>query len=151
MSDTAQPTTWEDRIAKQSIGIRQAERLMGAQGSDRRGRLVERLVRKTQDGTLGTATAEDPGGEEVIQVGDNHYTVLPAEPPAASSGLGKTLAATAAALLVGGSGVGGAMWALQPTTPVADPPAAIAAPDPGQTAAQTAADSDTRYRLQLVD
>lgn len=147
-SQATQPKTWQDRLSKQSIGIRQAERLMGAQGLDRRGRLVERLVRKTQDGTLGTATGDDPGGEDVIQVGDNHYTVLPAEPhtgTSSSSLAGKMLATAAAALLAGGGGVGAAMWALSgPET--TDPPAAVAPQTPGPNV-----DTDTKYRLRLVN
>lgn len=149
-SEPDQPQTWPDRLLEKSIGILHAERLMGAKAIDRRGRLVERLVRKTQDGTLGEATADDSGAEDVIQVGDNHYTVLPAETQPtqpASGSAAKTLATALAALLAGGGGVGATMWALSPETAAHVPPAAHAP----ETPCPAAADRDTRYRLQLVD
>ena len=44
---------------------------------DRQRRMVERLVKKTQDGTLGTPTDDTPEAEEMrVEVGDkteNHY------------------------------------------------------------------------------
>lgn len=141
--------SWKDRLLKQSVGIRQAEKLLQAAGLDRRGRLVERLVKKTQDGSLGQSTPDDPGADDVIQVGDNHYTVLPQDPAphiaaAAPGTTGKTLATVAAALLAGAGG----MWALSPTPPAeTDPPPAVAKDTPGK----PTTDSNTKYRLRLVD
>lgn len=142
MTTATNPTTWQDRIRKQSLGIRQAERLMSAAGCNRRGRLVERLVRKQQDGTLGQSGTEPPEAEEMIQVGDNHYTLPAAAGASGQSGLGSALAVGLGLLAASGAGAGGAWWMLgdRPT----ESPAAVAPVNPGP-------DSDTRYRLRLVD
>jgi len=140
---STQLDSWTDRLVKQSIGIRQAERLLGASGAHRRGRLVERLVRKQQDGTLGQPGGPDASeADEMIQVGDNHYTALPAAAGGGTGGLGTALALGAGLLAASGAGVGGAMWLLADR--VTEPTPSVAPANPGP-------DTDTRYRLRLVD
>lgn len=104
----------------------------------RQNAIVERLVKKRQDGTIGQPTQEPQDrslGEDVgVSVGNtiNHYYPPPIQQPAAAldaaspgspaapaaasasatkAGIGKTLALAAA--LLGGSGIGAAVpWAL---------------------------------------
>ncbi len=94
----------------------------------RQHQLVERLVKKRQDGTIGQPTEEPGDGEDVgVSVGNtiNHYyptqTQPAAAPVASSPGAAVAPAATSdwkkalalAAALLGGSGVGVAVpWAL---------------------------------------
>ncbi len=129
-----QPDNWRDRLLSDSVKIRQAERVGMIQKLARQSRLVRRLVRKTQDGTLGQPTPETDGADDMIQVGDNHY-----HPALAGTGALKT-AALLAGLLAGGGGIGSAVtwYSLQPRFD------AVASPPP-------TADADTRYELRLVD
>lgn len=82
-------------------------------GLDRRNRLVERLVHKTQDGTLGKPTPYN-GADELIVLGDYNQ-----QQSNALSSLGKAILGTALGLGVLGGGAGAAMLGYKALT--ADP------------------------------
>jgi hypothetical protein len=107
--------------------------------------LVRRLVKKTQDGTLGTPTDDQAlETDDMLQVGDNMIVQQSA------TGVSKLLAATAIlAGMVGACGLGlGLATIVRPaaapiapviTAPSADPPTAASL------------DRDTLYELRLVE
>jgi hypothetical protein len=100
------PKRWREKAKRGWIGLRTAGEAMGIAAVDRSHRIAERLVIKTQDGTLGKPTEEptsgpiEEDGEMGIHVGD---TVNHNYPPKAS-GLKK--AAITAAQLAAGGGAG---------------------------------------------
>lgn len=103
--------------------------------------LTRRLVRKTQNGTVGRETVEPEDGEGVnIHLGDI-VTPQQATPPAAGLGtLAKTAILAASLLGTGGLGAGLASMLLSP------PPAApVVQPVP-----PPQSDADTQYTLELV-
>lgn len=63
---------WADNIAKKWMGLRIAERASGLAGIRAAARSTRRLVRKTQDGTLGQPD-EPMEDEESISIGDPQY------------------------------------------------------------------------------
>lgn len=118
---------------------------------DAQNRLVRRLVRKTQDGTVGSATEEpeDTGEEDMnVNVGDTYITnTQPApaggvntQPSGAASGLGRIAGPL---LLTGllGTGLGGVGAGLLMNYLMSRPPA-TAPVEPGT-------DADTNYNLLL--
>ncbi len=115
------------QIVKRSIGIRQAERVADFQRIMRQNALVRRLVRKTQDGTLGRRT-DDPIDDDMIQVGDNNITVYNDQKPGGKAGTLAKWALIAAGLAGAGGGA-----------------AYFASKLPALT------DTDTKYELRLVD
>ncbi|MHC4180494.1 MAG: hypothetical protein ACYSWU_23575 [Planctomycetota bacterium] len=108
---------WRERLKKNWINTRLAHEAAVLEKLQAEGAMVRRLVRKTQDGTLGQATSEpEDTGDMGVEVGNetthNHYYAK----PAATSSLAK--AAMAAALLGSGVGAGFAIpWALGMLTP----------------------------------
>lgn len=93
---------------KTSVGIRQLEKAVDIDRLYRQSRYVQRLVRKTQDGTIGTAEDNEMSEDDAsFNVGDqvhNHYH----GPPQQSSALKKLAPAIAlgsALALGGGAGV----------------------------------------------
>lgn len=93
--------------------------------------LTRRLVRKTQNGTVGQATIEPEDGESVnIHIGDK------VTQPPGTTGLGKAARVVAlGAAILGAGGLGAAGTAI--VGKLLSPPAA-------------ATDTDTRYSLELV-
>lgn len=130
-----------DETWRKLIGTRIATELIQQAKLHRQSRLNERLVRKTQDGTLGHATSEPEDGEEEmhVQVGDNVYQ---SPPSAGAKGAIKT-ALIGAALTAAGVGwlVPFGMQLLDQPKP--DAPA-VANPEPGP-------DRDTQYMLEFVE
>lgn len=132
---------------------------MNLQRLNRQGRLNRRLVRKQQDGTIGTETQEPEDTEDdYIQFGNNTYNLggspdagqisppvraASTSPPAPSSPANTSSPAAASnplwplvlatALGAGGLGVGLTSWLTRPATQ----PAAVSA------------DTDTQYQLDF--
>ena len=78
---TSPPRDWRERLGQQWWSVKMMERLQGLDMGDRRNKIVTRLVRKTQNGTLGQPT-DEPEDEDVssYKVGDeihNHYSPPP--------------------------------------------------------------------------
>lgn len=133
MTESLHTRVWND-----VAGIRHLNELRMLDKLRKQDSLVRRLVRKTQDGTLGTAT-DDQEPEEMLQVGDNLIMQQPAQ------GLGKwAQAAAIAAGLVAAGGLGGLATKLLLDAPAAVAPASVSPAVP-------ATDLDTQYELRLVD
>lgn len=101
--DQLKAKTWKTKLL---------ERIKEMQGVDRRNRLVERLVRKTQDGTLGTPT-EYVEADEMIVMGDYISPQQSPPPPPHQkppANIGKILLGAALAMGSLGAGAGAAMW-----------------------------------------
>lgn len=134
------PANLSETVTRKHLGILALERLAGLSGVMRGRLFTERLVRKTQDGTLGQATSspEDQELEDMqLSVGDNVRVEMP---PQQRSGAGMVpLAATAIMAALGG--------AMLPTLlapgPAVQPesPAVVLPADPSP-------DYDTRYDLR---
>ena len=128
--------SWKEKIVRGWMGTRLAHEALQVQKDARRQTIVERLIRKTQDGTLGQKDAHaevEPMGVHVGDITNHHY------PPAARQQTG-TLAklAVVAALVAGGAGLGaGGPWLLDALQP---PPADVTQPS----------DQDTLFDLRLV-
>lgn len=145
---TITPPDLRENVLKKLAYIKLGERGYQMVKDQGRQRLVERLVKKTQDGTLGKVTEEDKlsnatDGEDMsFKLGDSfethhHYTQQQQQPAATSNG-NSSLAkwALAAGLLASGLG-GGALAASLLKSPPSSPPAS--------------ADSDTRYGLKVYE
>jgi len=150
-----QPRTWEQTQWDRSAGIRHAALAAGLDRVQKISKLNRRLVKKMQDGTLGTPTTEpeDDEDDDGVHVGDitinmpqtfeppvvqpptTHTPPRPPAEPVASTGISKALAAALiAASLLGGGGAGALLYSLaRPIPKVTD------------------TDTDTQYRIQLVD
>jgi hypothetical protein len=146
-----QPTA--EKLVKNQEQINQLREVLNVTRLDAQNALVRRLVKKTQDGTLGQATVEsgDTAAEEAsndmaeddkVNFGDtiNNYTTTAAEPAksvvekAASSVLPMILAAA-----LGGGGLGAAAVAL-PSLLKKDPAPVVMTTDAG-----------TQYALEFSD
>ena len=64
---------WREGIAKKWLGLKIAERASGLAAVRAAGRSTHRLVRKTQDGTLGKPDEKPMDDDETITVGDPQY------------------------------------------------------------------------------
>lgn len=149
------PEAYRRQMWRRIAGVRMLNTLMDMDRLQEQARLVRRLVRKTQDGTLGKpdsdadqSEAEDMGA---YQVGDNIHYHYPASPeqsspppqatppqPAVPSWLKSALLVAAAA--AAGAGVP-ALWRQmqdQPNTTVVVPPGV-----------DTDTDTDTQYEIGL--
>jgi len=145
--------TWREKVAKNWINTRLAHEGMMLDKIQRQGALVRRLIRKTQNGTLGTATDEPEDAVEADDVGvmigneiHNHYgqQPTPSAPSASvSSGAGTEArpatvetaetplwkkAAALAAVMAGTGGAAGLASYL--TTQPAEKPPAVEIPAP---------------------
>jgi len=150
----ASPRSWPEKLKRNWANTRLAQEAVMLDQMQKQNGLVRRLVRKTQDGSLGTRTEEPEDAEAAgeaemgVMVGNEihyHYP-SPATPeavpeaaakPAASSGLSKLATAGVLAAAIGGGGGLGALVAQLVR--------------PADTAAPTAAvDADTQYDLRLT-
>ena len=132
-ANTAYPSgSLRENLMRKWAGLKLADYGLQLEKDGRRQQIVERLIRKTQDGTLGRPTNEPwPDEEMAVSVGDttnHHYHT----PPRGNS-LGKL--AIAAGLLATGVAVPFVLNALR------DPPPAVSTDD--------RPDSDTQYGLRL--
>ncbi len=128
---------FEMRLANEAAMI-----LHGANGR----KLLHRLAKKTQDGTLGKtdpSVDQQLGSEDMqIRIGDevhNHYQQEPpqvASQPTPASGIKR--AAMIAALVAGGGGIGAAVPMVLDAMKPATPPAAV-----------TPTDENTQYELHI--
>jgi len=78
---------WAEKLKKNWANTRLAHEGLALERMQRQGALVERLVRKTQDGTLGQSTdePEDEVDEMGVAIGNEiHYHYGPSESPAPS-------------------------------------------------------------------
>lgn len=93
------PRTWQEQLAKHWWGRKIADEALQVEKDQQRQQMLQRLMKKQQDGTVGEAT-DDPGPEDMaVSVGDQYHW----HPPTAGSGLGKLLGGLAlGASLVGG-------------------------------------------------
>lgn len=151
-TNSQEPTTWKERVADQWWKLKLADFGVQIDKDMRRHAMVERLVKKTQDGTLQQVTAEpmDKTLDEQmgVRIGDEiHYHNTQATKPVKSeqqtqgSSLGKTLAA--AGLAAAGLGAGVALpiaaWNMtRPDTQV------VVEQNPG-----IDTDTDTQYGLKI--
>ena len=135
-----QPTTWQQRLAERWWKTKLADNALQIAKDARRQQVVERLIRKTQDGTLGSETADWSLDDDMgVQVGDN--MTVQVQQPLRTGGVSRLL--FAAALLASGGGVGAlAAWAA--TSLVRPNPSAIVP------TASDHRDADTRYEFGLV-
>ena len=67
---------WRQKMLERAVGIRQAERCLDMSRLEREARLVRRLVRKTQDGTLNKETDEPEDTEEDDRVHIGDITII---------------------------------------------------------------------------
>jgi len=153
--ETSTRESLRNNLLKKWTYLKLADQAMGMDRTNRQARLVERLVRKAQDGTIGTpeqgaGPSGVEGGEDMVRVGDeNHYHYPPAPPappptvatPPASGGLA-SFAAKAALVtaIAAGSGLGGAglaAWML--SRPDSEKPATVESPS----------DVDNEYSLSI--
>jgi hypothetical protein len=153
-SETTPTPTLRENLIKKAAYLKLGERAYQLEKDQGRQRLVERLVRKTQDGTLGKATDDkepDIAKDDMsVQVGDtenvtHHHHYAPPEPaqqePAkpeptkdSTSAMGKwALAGGLLAAGLGGGALATAMMRGNDTTPPA----------------VSLDDSNTRYGLKL--
>lgn len=76
------PMAWHERLKRNWANVMLAQEAAGLDRAQRQAALVQRLVRKSQNGTLGTPTveAEDAEGDEMgVRIGDeNHFYPPPA-------------------------------------------------------------------------
>ena len=138
-----------EKLIRNQEEIYQLGQVNNVRRLDKQNALVRRLVRKTQDGTLGTPTSggddvadDDEESDDQIIFGDtnNTYTITEqAERAAAKVAPGILPYVLAAAL--GGGGLGAAMMALPALLKTPEPPKVIVA---GQ-----GDDTDTMYDLQF--
>jgi len=142
--------TWSQQMIRRWVGLKMAHDSVQVAKDLRRQAIVERLIRKTQDGTLGTPTDDWPlgntdAGGMGVQVGDTiiHQHVSEQHRTAGALGtLGK--AALAAALIGTGAALplaaGALMQSFAARTQTTPAPAPSAPPT---------ADHDTQYQLRL--
>jgi hypothetical protein len=133
------PVNWKERLADKAVRLRLLERLQTGSKFNRQAKIVERLVRKQQDGTLGKPEANAAAEQdEVITVGDQiqyHYHGSAKEQSAKkSSGLAKA-AILAAGIATGGIGLGAAPIVIDMLT---------------KPAASTDTDTDTTVDLEII-
>lgn len=142
----ARPETWGQKQWDRSAGIRQAALAAGVGRIQKIARMNARLVRKTQDGTLGTETTEpEDEVDDTVHVGDitinmpqttpSTTAITPPAPvqPAVKPASIWPYIALASASLLGGGGIGAAV--AKYLTPVA----------------AVGTDTDTQYQLRLVE
>ena len=100
------PMAWHERLKRGWGNVMLAHEAASLDRLQKQAALVNRLVRKTQNGTLGrpTVEAEDAEGDEMgVRIGDEtHFYAAP--PNHAPRAIGWALAA-ATALLTGGAGL----------------------------------------------
>lgn len=134
---TSRPKTWADKLVEVAGQMRLANDASMMEKDLRQRQLVERLVKKTQDGTIGTPTSElvdGELGEMAVSVGNEVHNY----PAPKSGGLAKTIAAVG--LAAAGLGTGAAV-----------PIAAMQwmKNDSPQTTIKAIGDGDTRYGLRI--
>jgi len=153
--DLLTPQTAE-KLVKNQEQINQLHEVLSITRLDKQNALVRRLVKKTQDGTLGQVTTESEDGsgeaeeggddmadEDKVNFGDtthNVYTI---------ADQGKALAQKAASSLwplviasaIGGGGLGAAAVALP----------ALLKDDPATVVVTPSMDTDTNYSLEFKD
>jgi hypothetical protein len=125
---------WHEKLKRAYGNLMLAQRAAGLDQTRQEARLVRRLVRKTQDGTLGRPTSEPEDGAEAeeddvgVRIGDEiHYHASPAA--AGQSGAIRPAMKIAAVIagLLGSAGLGLGLGALgrpaEPSPQIA-PPAA---------------------------
>lgn len=71
---TTETLTWKDKLQKMWWGVKIADNALQVDKDDRRQRVNERLIRKTQDKLLGPDTEAEKGEEVGIRVGDDNST-----------------------------------------------------------------------------
>jgi hypothetical protein len=130
-----QPET-RNRLQEQLVGLYEADKGLQLAKDRSRQQLVNRLVRKLQNGTMGQATLE-PEDEDVETMGVNvgntvhhHYTPPPSKPAGVLPKL-----AMAAGLVAAGAGMGALPWVASMLKSSDSPP--------------PAADTDTQYEIGL--
>lgn len=134
------PPDWKSRLGDLWYKTKVADYALQIDKDDRRQRILERLAKKTQDGTLGEATAEpsDAGDDMGVAVGNeiHHHHQQPKAEPAST--VAKTLATAGLAAAGLGAGISAPILAYNLTRP--DKPAQ----------ADTAfVDTDTQYGLRV--
>jgi len=141
------PPETAHRLIKNQEQINQLHRVFSVLRLDKQNALVRRLVRKTQDGTLGQPTADTGDaapaeGDEMsddletdkVNFGDVHNNYTVAQPATAKSA---SLWPMILAATLGGCGLGAAAMALP----------ALLKPEPQPTIVTT--DTDTQYSLEF--
>lgn len=106
---TTRPKEWKERLAELWYQTKLANDALQIDKDSRRQRSVERLVKKTQDGTLGQATAEPmDDDDDTVSVGNeiHHHHPAPPTPLPPKPSVAKSLAA--AGLAAAGLGIGAA-------------------------------------------
>lgn len=97
------PDNWKEKIAKNWYLTKVADNALQIEKDGRRQAAIERLIKKTQDGSLGKPTDEpmdEELGEMAVNVGNETYVhnaappVAPAPPESKLAGAAKVLAAT---------------------------------------------------------
>ena len=123
------PQTFREQLAKRWWELKVADFGMQIEKDGRRQLLIERLIKKTQDGTLGVSTNEsmdnvlkdDPMG---VHIGDHQHVYLPPQIPEAK---GKPLLETLFPYVLTAAAGAGIVWGLtkyvptNPITPVVNP------------------------------
>lgn len=126
-------SNWREKLIQRRQGVRMAHDLMQIAKDGSRQRVVERLIRKQQDGSLGRPDGEDDMGDIQVVAGD--LTVE--QPRPRTSKLASAI--LGAAVLAAGAGLGAGIplgWELLQPTP---PPVAPAKSE----------DRDTLFELDL--
>lgn len=108
---------WADQVAKRWLNLKIAERANGLAGVRAAQRSTQRLVRKTQDGTLGKSDEGNamPDEDESINIGDPTYHY--------HGRGGNQLATLALAAVLGAIGAKWIPYLLAPTVPEPAPAA----------------------------
>ena len=146
----AEPIQWKEKLARDWYRVKLADQALQVDKDMRRQAIIERLIKKTQEGTLQTPTAEPMDNQfdepMAVRIGDEshiHYhnekSVTEAAPKDKPSSIGKTLAGIG--LAAAGLGTGAALpiaayQLLRPDTNVIVPPSVDT-------------DTDTRYKLRV--
>lgn len=130
---------WDCKIADHALSIEK---------DGRQRQIVERLIKKTQDGTLGTPT-DDPFPSEpmAVTVGDKFEYNIPPAQPIVQQVREKGILEKLALMGVAATGFGGTAALLSSVLPgrTEQPPPVVAPEQPGP----TDTDTDTVNRLEL--
>lgn len=140
------PATAE-RLIKHTHQIKQLFNLHNVQRLDKQNALVRRLVKKTQDGTLGQPTSADEEDADVaedseddkVQFGDNVVNYTSTEPAQQVAAKLPSLLPYVLAAALGGGGLGAAATALPLLLKPQEPPKVITT------------DTDTLYDLRFKE
>lgn len=138
---TTKPANWKEKLAQLWYETKVADLALQLDKDDRRQRSVERLIRKTQDGTLGEVSSQDDEDESMgVSVGNETITNNYHQPQTPSKSSSVATALVAAGLTAAGIGVGAA-------APIAAWNLTRQQASPSEVIQDT--DTDTKYGLQI--